>query len=57
MHSVSVDNSYLTRQAAMCRRLAAGIGNDPARARLLALAAEYEARMLMLVVMEGEPVH
>jgi hypothetical protein len=57
MHSASMDNIYLTRQAAMCRRLAAGIGNDPARAKLLALAAEYEARMLMLAIMEGEPVH
>jgi hypothetical protein len=56
MHSASVDNSYLTRQAATCRRLAAGIGNDPAKAKLLALAAEYEARMLMLAIMEDEPV-
>jgi hypothetical protein len=56
MHSASVANSYLTRQAATCRRLAAGIGNDPAKAKLLALAAEYEARMRMLAIMEDEPV-
>jgi hypothetical protein len=46
MHSASVDDSYLTRQAATCRRLAAGIWDDPAKAKLLALAAEYEARRL-----------
>jgi len=45
MHSASMDDTYLTRQAATCRRLAAGIWDDPAKAKLLALAAEYEARM------------
>ena len=46
MHSASADDTYLTRQAATCRRLAAGIWDDPAKAKLLALAAEYEARRL-----------
>jgi hypothetical protein len=44
MHTGSVDNNYLTKQAATCIRLAAGIWNDPARAKLLGLAGEYDAR-------------
>jgi hypothetical protein len=46
MHTGSVDNIYLTRQAATCRRLAAGISDDHVRAKLLVLAAEYDAQML-----------
>src|ERR1700722_8744837 len=48
MHTGSLDNNYLTRQAATCRRLAAGIWNDPARVQLLGLAGEYDASIRAL---------
>ena len=47
MHPASVDKSFLTRQAAMCRRLAVGLPDEIVRQKLLALAAEYDAALAL----------
>jgi hypothetical protein len=54
MHSRPVDVNYLAAQAARCRRLAEGFPNETVRQKMLALAAEYEARMLAII--NDEPI-
>jgi len=54
MHFGPVDVNYLAAQAARCRRLAEGFPDETVRQKMLALAAEYEARML--AVMKDEPI-
>jgi hypothetical protein len=53
MKVASVDAASLADQAGRCRRLAVGIGDGDTKVTLLALAAEYEAKML--VMKNGQP--